>query len=124
MNKDNTMEKDIILKILFTALVVVTLLSVIMLTKYSFSKEALNQRISYIESSKKTELELCAANSKIWEVRANNNLNLVKAYFDDISDQYSYVVFNMSDCTVYQAEGLNYEQVICNKDSPLFAQTN
>lgn len=70
------------------------------------------------------ELTFAEKEAQIWKDRALKNVEILHAYCDELTTQYKYVVFNMSDCSIYQVQGEDYQQVICDTEKPLFAQTN
>jgi len=68
-------------------------------------------------------LKDCQKEVEVWQNRALKNVDIMHAYCDELTAQYKYVIFNMSDCSIYQPNGLEYQQVICEKEKPLFVQT-
>jgi len=56
----------------------------------------------------------------MWEERATNQLKLVQNYCDDLSEKYSFVIFNASDCALITET----QQMVCEKNNPLFVIQN
>jgi hypothetical protein len=60
---------------------------------------------------------------EMWETRATDNLKLIRNYCDEMTNYFSLVVFNLSDCNIYQTHNGD-QNVMCERNKAVFAVTN
>lgn len=73
------------------------------------------------ENDKNIDLNKCLEEKIMWENRATDNLKLIQNYCGNLNKEYKYVIYNMSECSIFQPNGVDYQQVICDREKSLFA---
>ena len=115
------MNKNTIIGILILLLVITLIASGLRINKLGFERDLYFNRMFDIRNQHNVELFQCLEDKELWENRATDNLKLVKSWCEELTTQYKYIVHNLDDCTIFQADNVANQQIICEREPMVFA---